>query len=294
MKTSNHNSARTRSNGAFTIVELLIGIVIIGVLAALLIVSVRSAVKTTKNAADTQTLSTVRMAVDKFKQDFGFLPPLIHDNGDTGQGSANPINSSGRPVIVELEDDDADFLRTTPTDPTQEKRYSVRSLAYYLVGVLDAKSDGVDGPGFRVPTSEGNFRLTDRTVNQPMVDLGKSSITLYAESDAKTTGRYELRDRKNNPIRYYRWLAGREDPVGSKKYVVEKPEDLNIPAILGDPASSPKLRDAQFGLVMAGEDGVFGDEDLTVLVTKLGLPNNTPEATVRAKARADNVVEVGK
>lgn len=290
-----NSRAQARDRRAFTIIELLIGVVIIGVLAGLLIVSVRAAVRATKGSADTQSLSTVRLAIDKFKQDFGFLPPLVHDNGETHHQAVDPIYTSGRPVIVDVsEDEDAEFLRTTPVAPAPDTRYSVRSLAYYLVGVLDAKSDGVDGPGFRPPTSEGNFRLSDRTVNQPMLDLGKSSLSIYAEGDAKTTGRYELRDRKNNAIRYYRWLSGREEPVGSKKYVVEKPEDLNVPAILGDIALAPRLRDAQYAVVAAGEDGLFGDEPLAQLLQKLGLASNTTEAVAREKARADNVVEVGK
>ncbi len=285
----------TRRHRAFTIVELLIGIVIISVLAALLIVSVRSALKTTRGSADAQTLSTIKLAVDKFKQDFGFLPPLIHDDGDTRQGATNPIQTNGRPVIFETSnDEDRRFLHTKPATGQADLRYSVRSLPYYVLGVLDAKSDGVDGPGFRAPTADGNFRLSDRAVNQPMLDLGKSSLQLFAATDAKTTGRYELRDRKGNPVRYYRWLTGREQPVGSNTYVIEKTDDLNVPEVLGDVDKSPRLRDAEYGLVMAGEDGLFGDEPLSDILTKLGLPGNTGEALARSKAREDNVVEVGK
>lgn len=280
---------------AFTLMELLIGILIIAVLAGLLIVSARSAIRTTKGAADTQTLSAIRLAVEKFRQDFGFVPPLVKDQGDPRLGISDPITKAFRPVVYQPSvTEDALFLRTRPTGTDPDMRYSQYSLAYYLVGALDARSDGVDGQGFRTPVADGTFRLADRTVNQAMIDLGKSSLSLYADVEAKTNGRYEVRDRRNAAIRYYRWLSGREVPAGSNTFVVEKVDDLNVPSILGDAAESAKLRDASFAILAAGADGVFGDEPLAEILSKLALPNSTPEATARQRARSDNVVEVGK
>lgn len=283
--------ARSASRRAFTLIELLVSIGVIALLIGVLIVGVRAATRTAKSAADTQSASSLRLAVEQFRTEFGFVPPLVKDNGPNG--TSEPIDSKSRPVVYrEAVEEDAEILRNRPAQAA-DRRYSVYSLAYYLVGALDSASDGVKGAGFRPPAGDGSFKLQERRNIEPLVDLGRSAFKLIGVGDADE-GRFELRDKNDVPIRYYRWLAGREEPAGSGSFKVEESADLNVPVIVGDPDANPKLREATFAIVMAGANGLFGDEPADTMRQKLGVGNNVSLPELIKQATADNVVEAGR
>lgn len=277
---------------AFTIVELLVSIIVIGILVALLIVSVRATVRQTRGVADSQAAGAVRLALEQFRQEYGFVPPLVKDDGDPRAGSTDPLTSSGVLLVYDVSDGtDSEVLRNRPArDP--DRRYSVYALSYYLVGSLPASLDGVEGPGFRTPNRDGTFRLSDRATSEPKIDMGKGAFSVEPDPDAKTNGRYELRDRRGTPIRYYRWLTGREKTAGN--FVVEGPDDLNVPAMVGDATADARLRDAQCAIVAAGDNGVFGDEPIATIRQRLSLSDGVPEPQARDQAKSDNIVEVVK
>jgi prepilin-type N-terminal cleavage/methylation domain-containing protein len=181
--------------GGFTLIELLVVIAIIGVLAALLISGLNRATKTARRAASQRSAAALAQAVDQFRNEFGFLPPLVHDGNGVSAGSDTyrpvPVLSTlpsvdgplfqqtGSPqvystVVVWSEGLDFNFFRRrtgTNSDGInlsqggqwdddgawEDRRYSKYSLAYYLTGALDRDVDGVRGPGFARPIIDGSY-----------------------------------------------------------------------------------------------------------------------------------------
>ena len=77
---------RTRRARGFTLIELLVVIAIIGILAALLFPSVRSARITANRAKTRVQFNQWAAAMEQFKQEYGYYPQI-----DSG-GSANKVN----------------------------------------------------------------------------------------------------------------------------------------------------------------------------------------------------------
>jgi len=166
-------------------------------------------------------------------------------------------------------------------------RFSVYSLPIYLMGVLDAEYDGNDGLGFREPAREGLFRTAGGRLFDPKFDASEDSDRL-AEVDAEE-GRFELRDRNGIAYRYYRWLP---DEAQAGQTVTDL---RNVPALLGDPADDIALRDADYAIVAAGPNRVFGEEATeteAALRTELGRGGDIDE--LERLGRDDNIVEVGR
>ncbi|MCA9304420.1 MAG: type II secretion system protein [Phycisphaerales bacterium] len=183
------------SRSAFTLVELLLVIAIVGLLVGLLTVGLTKALNTAKKAASEQSTKALVQAVEQFRSEFGFLPPLVHDgvvisgSDPAYQPAANLAQSQSdgptidigvsdsRPdiALVWSEGVDRNFLRRRtgmgldeidlpsgggPWDNDSawdDRRYSKFSLAYYLGGVLGKGIDGLEGPGFARPLADGSF-----------------------------------------------------------------------------------------------------------------------------------------
>tara|TARA_A100000171_G_scaffold14429_2_gene12718 strand:- start:2606 stop:3742 length:1137 start_codon:yes stop_codon:yes gene_type:complete len=173
----------------FTLMELLVVIVITLVLLALVLSGLNRATKAGRRAATQESVSSLAKAVDQFKQEFGFLPPLIHDGMpiSAGESDFRPfdyLSGSSLPdgptflvddgpyeyqtLTVWNEGVDAEFFRGRnnggPFDAGwseerawNDRRYSKYALAYYLTGVLDKAVDGVRGPGMTRPIVDGSF-----------------------------------------------------------------------------------------------------------------------------------------
>lgn len=275
---------------AFTIIELLFSLAIIFVLMGMLIVGYRHIGLAGRAAADRQMVVSLKLGAEQFRQNFGFIIPLVKDERDGGP--LEVVSGRERPVVYSLDSDtDRDYLRGSGLSSDGDLRYSIRSLAYYLVGVLDEPVDGVNGRGLREVRADGSFRGSGGREFEPFYDSGNAGNGGVFIEDA-VTGIAEIRDRNGIPIRYYRWLQG--DPNNSNK--VEKTADMNVPEVLGDPAENQQLRSAEFAIVSAGPNKVFGDlttETIADLISALSLRSGTPDEEVLRKARADNIVEVG-
>jgi len=169
--------------------ELLVVIVITLVLLTLVLSGLNRATKAGRRTATQESVSSLAKAVDQFKQEFGFLPPLVHDGMpiSAGESDFRPFDYlSGGPLpdgptflvddgpyeyqtlTVWNEGVDAEFFRGRnsggPFDAGwseerawNDRRYSKYALAYYLTGVLDKAVDGVRGPGMTRPIVDGSF-----------------------------------------------------------------------------------------------------------------------------------------
>ncbi len=182
---------------AFTLIELLVVIGLVALLLTLVLSGLNRATKTARRTASQRSAAALVQAVDQFKKEFGFLPPLVHDGmpvsagddryrpavfRDNDQQKDGPIyqdpNSNVgydfKTLVVWNEGLDFNFFRRrtgTGGDPIDlasgtdwndssawgDRRYSKYALAYYLTGVLDKDVDGVRGPGLARPIIDGTF-----------------------------------------------------------------------------------------------------------------------------------------
>lgn len=177
------------SRRAFTLIELLVVFVITLVLLTLVLSGLNRATKAGRRASTQESVSSLAKAVDQFKQEFGFLPPLVHDGmpisagdsayrpfdfltgGSLDDGPTFLVDNGPyeyQTLVVWNEGVDAEFFRgrnnggpyESGWDEDQawnDRRYSKYALAFYLTGVLDKSVDGVRGPGMTRPIVDGSF-----------------------------------------------------------------------------------------------------------------------------------------
>lgn len=205
---------------AFTIIEILTAVLIVGVLIGLLLVGLRAAGLTGQRTQQVATVSALKQGVTHFRDTFGFLPPLVRDMDPVGGSARSTVRdaATGRWRISVRTGSDADvrFLShdtgtfTVPANnPYYDPRYSVRTLPYYLAGALDQPLtdnrpeppiDGVKGPGMYPPNADGTFELPESmlsgsgiarnrtgTTHQPFVDTGRSDPKVVVGAEAGGT-----------------------------------------------------------------------------------------------------------
>lgn len=293
-----------RSHGGFTIVELLFVIMIIFLLMGLLIGGIKFVSSRAKGASDLAAIKALGQGANLFKQQFGFFPPLVRDGYDPGfvGGPLNPAKT--RPLIYAVSTPaELVFLKSMPASGAPDNRFSLYTIPYYLLGALDV--DGQAGPGFRAPKRDGSFEQAGR-VFEPFFDVSRNSKAVF-ETQANT-GKIELRDTHGVAFRYYRWVNG--DINGN----VTSSADLHIPELVQIVATGPDVKAAEYAILGAGPNGLFGDEYLLVpqtgpnahpqylsladMATKMGMSEDTNtqqgKDRVIAAAKADNIVEVLK
>jgi prepilin-type N-terminal cleavage/methylation domain-containing protein len=351
---------RSRPTRAFTLIELLVSISIVLILAGILVVGVRYANRAARGAADSAMVNSLKVGVEQFRQDFQFLPPLVQDQAITGVSrpgiTAFPLNTFADAVTggtrrapvafsMGLSDSNAsvrDYLRADGytsigrIDPAgddrnrADRRFSTRSLAYYIVGALPRAIDGVDGPGFNAPSRDGAFALDAARGAKPYsssFDIAKYPTALAIEDAGN--GLVEIRDRAGVAVRFYRWLPG---VAGQTEPVLEQGNRVfyNVPSVLVDPnladpndlrntnrsafsnrrpnmdpRTNTQLRSAGYAIVAAGPNGLFGDLGTEIglnadpqdarseMRSKLGLARDADDLKIKEAAREDNVIEVG-
>lgn len=301
--TPRSGDARTLRRG-FTLIELSISIVVVLLLASLGTVAAAKVIRSSRNAAERQLLISIRQAVDAFRQQFGFLPPLVNDVD--GPLTANP------PYYPMVRDDD--FIARNGSTLPDEPRYSVHSLTYYLMGVLDLSDarpggakpvDGVEGPGFTAPQRDGTFSQRGAPIN-PLLDSAKARSRLRRLDDPRSggnnpamRGRVVLVDRWGNEIRYYRWAprfyrnaSNSRDPRNGEL------DQFFVPRAVGDPNKDPQLRGAEYAIVSLGADGQTDERKPLPRIGPDGTPINaaphTDAAPIDTSLTEDDLVEVGR
>lgn len=267
---------RLRSTGpaqrGFTLLEMIVSILILGLLAGLVVVGARHVVKLAKSTAVAQQSRTIAEAIVHFKNETGILPPLVRDQ----QVAGSPVVvTSGTDTYVNVirfdqgpTDPDTMFLRGMGSPPAPsptaddpygasgpDKRYSERSLAIYLMGAMDTPDlysnrlplDGVPGLGLYKPYADGHFDIPLSVIkhakdpaNNPSVRAGQTFGPYVNVSSGKVTlsdtdeHHVQLVDPNGVAYRYYRWVH--TPPVGSNPPSVR---DLNVPLLVGRDATLP-------------------------------------------------------
>lgn len=269
-----------RRDGGFTIIELSIVLLIIGIIASIAFVTFGRAIRTGREAGERMFLSSLGTAVQQYKQDNGSLPPLVIDNIDPAieLRIGSPLNRTTSQPLVR----DAAYLRgeTNPTGP----RWSVFSLPYYLTGTLGTTEDGIDGAGYTKVLEDGTFSRKGRKI-ESLFDLGRDPARIRRnptyENEAVLVDRWGKVSSTNtwlplNTIRYYRWEPKFFPPSNPPNPRDGTVQNYNVPKILGVPPFTEEMRSAGFAIVSKGPDGVLYDN----------APNHF--------RNVDNLVEVGK
>jgi len=292
----------TQPARAFTLVELLVMIIIVTVLIGLLVVGMRHAFLGARRAAGIQNVNSLKVAVQSFKNDFGFVPPLVKDGYPPTPDTTGPLRVAGSrtlPNVYSFSDlAELEFLRNNPPR-AGDYRFSVYSLSYYLMGTLEKDIDGVEGPGARKPKRDGSFDLLDNKTFEPYFDLKDTDIAFnpWQSNQDESSGRFELQDPNGVPYRYYRWAHGDNLSDNDPNH---RPNEPNAPDLVKVGKEPPEFGSAEFAIVAAGADKVFGDigtgETLEQIEDALGQRFTGPDADRDAEnaARADNIVEVGR
>ncbi len=185
-----------RGRRAFTLIELLVAITIIVIIVGFLATALGRTTTSARRTASQRSAQSIAEAVIQFREQFGFLPPLVHDGEliSAGDTRFQPMDSSGdhyEGPLRELSDsnyaysrivvwrpgqgaESFNFLRRRTGGSTDEvdlptgsgwdpegawddRRYSRYALAYYLAGALGRGTDGVQGEGFVRPQPDGGF-----------------------------------------------------------------------------------------------------------------------------------------
>ena len=296
----------------FTLVEVIFVILLIAILLSIALVGIRAASRSAQGAADRATVVSLKVGVDSFEQEFGFLPPVVKGADPTEE----PFDTATERINVyrPSEVPDRNFLRgrsgsssTSGWSSTAALRYSEQSLPYFLVGALGAPVDGVEGPGMRAPRRDGTFATSGQSY-QPFVDVSKRTLQIRPSDDISKPYVISFADRNGVEIRYYHWISESTLPTSTGL------SGLNLPFVIGaasldgsstaSPAdANPALRSAKYAIVAAGPNRAFGDiaigasdsgtEDLESVRDTIGASGAKAAIVVEQEARADNIVEVG-
>jgi prepilin-type N-terminal cleavage/methylation domain-containing protein len=202
----------------FTLIELLVSIAIIALLITLVTVGVSHVSKIARGTSERQTVVQLNQAVQAFKQEFGFLPPLVTEKetapiirpvelvtggiainsyGGTVTATAKSFNtnpvflegfSNGDPASAGTKMMSADWAAgsTGATETTPDYRFSEYSLAYFLVGALGRGIDGVDGPGMFKPKADGTFEFGIRSSSSRVNKVQGRSYPAFVDTSRRS------------------------------------------------------------------------------------------------------------
>lgn len=262
------------SRAGFTILEVLMSLIVIGILMGALLVGVRAVTGSARDAQQRADVSLLVQAASRFESDFGRPVPLVR-LGDDGL----PLIAGAPRRSLRIYGEESPELRrrsadanSNPNAPASNPFYDLRgsefSLAYFLVGAPDAELafggagaggnppiDGVVGPGMYPPAFEGeqvtfafpsvqnpdgsaNWQAASRTFAR-----GGEVLKPYFETnrgqlrvveDPAQPRDRRLRGPRGFSYRYYRWSTG---PAAN--LAASDPPDRNIPWLVAQDPADP-------------------------------------------------------
>ena len=218
--------ANARESKGFTVIELIISIAVIAVLIGLIVIGVQAVKKRAGGLLDASSVDQVFTAVKQFKQEVGFLPPMVKEFAAGGPPVdqmivrqtalpwaaifvPEPADPPRHPdarfrIAVYTRGSNANFFKgndpayagPVPTNFLQDNRFSQLTLGYYLAGQLefgynatytDVPVDGVSGPGMYKPEKGGFFDVPDSML-KPVADRKRQGKTYgpYVEAAGKS------------------------------------------------------------------------------------------------------------
>lgn len=167
-------------------------------------------------------------------------------------------------------------------------------------------------PLFNAERAAGRLQREYFDIDEYRENRGDAGYSL-GDASGQTDWRHAaIVDSDGKAYRYYRW-----EPLGSS-YGIQATAtyQLNIPSVLLDEeklnelanatpqqaaaidltGGDARLRGARWAIVGAGADGLFGTEPIEMLRDRLRMGSTTEyeDWEVRARAKSDNVVEVGR
>jgi len=229
-----------RAVRGFTLIELMMVVLVIGVLISFLLVAAGGVFRGAKRSSAQRQLHAIAQAVEQFRSDVGYLPPLMVPDESEPTTVIDPLAGIANAGGVQAQ------LRLL-----HENRYSSEyTLAMYLIGAgnIDGdtdgratganteEDDGHAGPGFLDPGLDRSWggaasrkdqrKHHDHThtgrVFGPYLDMEALGDALVLDTQ---TGLYKLVDPWGQPIRYYtEWPT--VDPNDRTKSVARVPIEL--------------------------------------------------------------------
>jgi len=224
----------------FTIIELLMVVLIIGVLMSILLFTVGKVRRATEAVAAERQLGAISNALEAFKNDMRYYPPLLGFDADAWD-IGDPAPSGKTLIVPESLTGASNALKRL-----RQARYgSEYTLAAYLLGAgdIDGKvgdtntssstpnqgansdqDDGFAGPGIRSPGQDRSWGgAADRSKHSAIKTgrvfgpyLDPSTLTKQLALDPEV-GMFKINDLWGQPIRYYTNWPTSEGTLGNRK-----------------------------------------------------------------------------